>query len=61
MSNSIQSVQATNQQARTEQTVQPPQTPQQKIKGPTPQDQVTISEAAKQKLANNALPATKGE
>ena len=60
MSHSIQSVQATDQQARTEQTVQPPKTPQQKHQTALPQDQVAISDAAKQALATNSKPGSTG-
>ena len=60
MSNSIQSVQSTDQQARTDQTVQPPKNSQAKHQPALPQDQVTLSDAAKQGQANNTKPGASG-
>ena len=60
MSNAIQSVQAINAQAQTPQAAQVPKTPQATTQVAAPQDKVTISESAKQALANNTKPAAKG-
>lgn len=60
MSNSIQSLQATNAQTQTEQAVQPPPKPA-TSPAAIPQDTVTISAAAKQAQASNAKPAASGD
>src|SRR4029077_6501578 len=58
MSNSIQSIQALNAQAQTQQSAQAPKTPQATTQTAAPQDKVTISESAKQALANHTKPAS---
>jgi hypothetical protein len=60
MSNAIQPIQAVNAQGQTQQTAQAPKTPQATTQTAAPQDKVTISEPAKQALADNTKPAAKG-
>jgi hypothetical protein len=60
MSNSIQSTQALNAQAQTQQSAQAPKTPQATTQTAAPHDKVTISETAKQALAGNTKSAAKG-
>jgi hypothetical protein len=61
MSNSVNSIQATQAQAQTGQTVQPPKKPQAVTQGAIQQDTVTISKATQQALASNTKPATSGD
>ena len=60
MSNSVQSLQNSQAQAKTEQTVQPPKKPQTVIQGAIQQDTVTISKAASA-LASGAKPASSSD
>jgi hypothetical protein len=55
VTNSIHSVQSAQAQSQTEQSIQPPKTLQQEAAKQTaaPQDQVTISQEARQALATN--------
>ena len=60
MSNSVQSLQTTQVEAQTEQTVQPPKKLQVVTQGAIQQDTVTISKAANA-LASGAKPAASGD
>ena len=56
------SVQAAHAQSQSEQTTnQPAKQPQTAAQTSIPQDKVTISESAKQALANNPKPAASGD
>jgi len=65
MSNSADSLQTLNSQARAEQAIQPPtaktRQAQAAMKSPAPEDKVTISEQAKQALTNGTKPANGGD
>ncbi len=59
MSNSINPVQAVNAQTQTQPAAQPPK--QAAAQTAIPQDKVTISESAKQALADKTKPAAGGD
>jgi hypothetical protein len=61
MSNSVQSLQAVNAQAQTEQTVQPPKKLQTTGQNSIPRDTVTISKSAQQAQAGNTKAAVSAD
>ncbi len=61
MSNPVQSVQAVNAAAQTQQAAAPPKTQQTTTQTAAPQDKVTISPQAQQALASNPKPAASGD
>ena len=61
MSNPVQSVSAVTPQAQAQTAAPPPKTQQTATQSAAPQDKVTISESAKQALADTKKPAAGGD
>jgi len=61
MSNPVQSVSAVNPQTQAHAAAPPPKTQQTTTQSAVPQDKVTISETAKQALADTKKPAAGGD
>lgn len=61
MSNPAQAIQPVNAQAQTQPAAPPPKNQQATTQTAAPQDKVTISESAKQALADNTKPAAGGD
>jgi hypothetical protein len=61
VSNPVQSVSAVNPQTQAQAAAPPPKTQQTTTQSAAPQDKVTISESAKQALADTTKPAAGGD